>query len=377
VVDAAGVPVGDAYLSSARESDAAAGGGAAQARMMVGWSWGAGGKPVLTAPDGTFALTSLSPGTYVVRAYRKGGGEAIADHVAVGATVRLQIKPTASLSGTAKRHDGTVAEQITVSVTDPKVGFERSETFFRTGGRFMVKDLPASHVTVTVRADGGQARVEVDLAEGQARSGVDVVLEDLIAITGRIVDLVTKQPVPGIMMTARPATGGGSFSVSFGEDGDLAEISDETGRFTVRNVPTGQLRLRGFPRDWATSDYGFAAAIRMVTGSGTVDVGDLGILRKRIKDGEIAGELGVNFKDSVPGAPPEQHVFEVSYVDPAGPCAKTALKVGDVVTSIDGIGVAGVDAANASTLLNAPVGATLTLGLARGVSIAVVLGAPR
>jgi C-terminal processing protease CtpA/Prc len=63
-------------------------------------------------------------------------------------------------------------------------------------------------------------------------------------------------------------------------------------------------------------------------------------------------------------------------IDPSGPAATTALVVGDVVTSIDGVSVVGVDPSTAVSLLYVPLGTTIQLGLARGATVAVMT-APR
>ncbi len=104
VVNASGTPVSDAFISAARESDAA---GARQSTPQSTRDfWGDEDKPVLTGVDGAFAVTKLAPGKYTLRAYRKGGGEALVEHIAVGSTARMQIKPTGSIEGVARR-DGS------------------------------------------------------------------------------------------------------------------------------------------------------------------------------------------------------------------------------------------------------------------------------
>jgi hypothetical protein len=57
VVDAAGAPVNDAFISAARESDAA--GAQKTAATQTRWSWDE--KPVLTSTDGSFTVSKLSP----------------------------------------------------------------------------------------------------------------------------------------------------------------------------------------------------------------------------------------------------------------------------------------------------------------------------
>jgi protocatechuate 3,4-dioxygenase beta subunit len=99
VEDADGKPVTDAFVSASRESDAAG----AQGSNVDSARWSADNQPVLTGTDGTFTITKLPPGNYTLFAQRKGGGEASAEHVPVGATTRLQIKPTGSIEGTVHR----------------------------------------------------------------------------------------------------------------------------------------------------------------------------------------------------------------------------------------------------------------------------------
>ncbi len=373
VVDASGTPVSDAFISAARESDAA-GAQQSSARSTRGF-WGDNEKPVLTGVDGTFVVTRLAPGTYALRAYRKGGGEALVEHIAVGATARLQIKPTGSIEGVARRDGGPLPPELTIELEDLKTGFERSETFYRTEGRFVLHDLPAGHVTLTARAEGGQAKIEVDLAEGQEKTGVTVTLEELVTLVGRVVDLATKQPVPGMRVFARPAMGSGGFSFSWGGD-DNDNISDTAGKFTVKRVARGKIAIQGMAKEWKESDYSWFRVLRTVEGSGTIELGDLGVIKKRIKEGETGGEIGLHFKEQAPDQPPDLAKLEVSFIDPKGPCAKLDIKIGDVITAVDGIDVTGGNSMHAWTLINARVGTKLSLTLARGPTISVTLAAP-
>ncbi len=373
VVDASGAPVSDAFLSTARESDAA-GAQDSGARGTRDW-WGDDQKPVLTGVDGAFVVGKLSPGKYTLRAYRKGGGEALAEHVAVGTTARLQIKPTGSIEGVAKRDAGPLPPELTISVEDLKTGFSRTETFFRTDGRFTVHDLPAGHFTLTARAEGGQAKTEVELAEGQTKAGVTVTLEQLVTLIGRVVDSVTKQPVAGMMLFARPAVGSQDFSFAWGED-DNDHITDAAGAFTLKRVARGKLAIQGMAKEWKESEYTWFRVFKEVTGTGTIDLGDLPVMKKRIKEGQTAGELGLHFKEAPPDQAPEDAKLEVSFIEPRGPCAKQDIKVGDVIAAIDGVDVLGGNTMHAWTLMNAPVGTKLTIGLARGTSFSVTLAAP-
>ena len=368
VSDPNGAPVSDAYVTAARESDAAGARGSSVAETR----WSFDEKPVLSGTDGAFAVTRLSPGKYTIRAYRKGGGEAVVEHVALGSTAKLVIKATGSITGVAHR-EGKQVQELRVEVVDAKTGFHRNESFFRTGGAFELHDLPAGNFTLTASAEDGKKQLTVDLTDGQNKEGLDIVLDELVKLTGRIVDAQTKAPVPGFKVNAALAKSRGNFI--FGETDDES-VTDEQGRFTVVDAPRGKITLTGFPKDFMEGDYGFMSIPREITGSGTVDVGDLPVLKKRLKENQTAGELGIHFAEAPPDTEPEQHQFKVSFIDPAGPAAKLDIKVGDVVTTIDGMSVAGVDYANGYTLMRAPVGTKLVLGLARGTTVTVVLAAP-
>jgi hypothetical protein len=375
VVDTNGSPISDAFISAVRESDAA-GANQSSAQGTRGWGWGDEDKPVLTGTDGTFTITKLAPGKHTLRAYRKGGGEAIAEHVAVGTTVKLQIKHVGSIEGMAKRAGGgALPDELAVSVEDLKTGFARSEAFYKTNGHFIIHDLPAGHFTLTVSAEGGQQKIEVDLSEGQQKTGIEVTLEDLVTLTGRVVDMMSKQPVMGLMVFAAPAKSNAGFSFSFGDE-ETGHISDAAGKFTVKRAPKGKLAIQGMAKEWKEAEYSWFRVFRTVTTSGTVDLGDIGVLKKRIKEGETAGKLGLHYKEQAPDADPETASLEVSFIEPNSPASKVDVKVGDVITSVDGIDVTGGGSMHAWTMMNAPVGTKLTIGLKRGTTFSVTLAPP-
>jgi protocatechuate 3,4-dioxygenase beta subunit len=368
VADTEGKPVSDAFVSAARESDAA---GAQKSSVQeTRWSWDE--KPVITSTDGTFSVGKLSPGSYTIRAYRKGGGEAVAEHVAVGSTAKLQIKATGSVDGMVKRAGG-MPDELEITMRDLTTGFYRSEKFFKTSGHYTVHDVPKGHFQISAQVEGGTKQIEIDLADTEAKTGVDFELEPLVTLTGRVVEYGTQKPVPGMRMFAQLAQGGGGFSFSSDERDN---ITDEAGKFTVKNVPKGKIAIRAWPKDFRESDYMGLNVYRAIDGTGTVDVGDLPILKKRVKQGDPVGELGIHFAQQPPDTLPEKREFKVSFIDPAGPAAKTDIKVGDIIITIDGMDITGESSGNSWTLMRAPPGTKLSLGLQRGVTVVVVLANP-
>ena len=371
VEDADGKPVTDAFVVATRESDAAG----SQHSSIEETRWNADDHPVLTGTDGTFTISKLTPGTYTLLAQRKGGGEAVAEHVAVGANASLRIKPTGSIEGTVHR-DGGAPEELTVSLADPVTGFSRSEQFFRSAGGYAIHDLPAGHFVITYSAEGGQKQQKLDLGEGEHKTGVDIELDPLVTITGRIVGLDTHQPAAGITVLATPGKGSSwSFMGGMGDE-DRDNISDDSGRFTLRNAPRGTVTLMGWPKDWREGEYGFFRTVREVQGTGTVDIGDITVVHRRVKPGDAVGELGVHWAEQVPGAQLDEQIWKVSWIDPAGPAAKTDLKVDDIVTAVDGNDITGTNAANGWMLMQAAPGTTIKLGLARGITVAITLAPP-
>lgn len=373
VTDASGQPVPDAYLSTRRESDAA---GAAEGAAAAQTRWGWDQKPVVTDTGGTFKLTELAPGRYTIRAYRRGGGEAIGEHIAVGSTARLVIKPTGSIAGTVSAPGGTPPEQVTIQVRDDKVGFARSETFFRTAGAFAMRDLPAGTFVVRATGGGAEGTTTVTLTEGQQLAGLVVELSPKVTLVGRLVDLRDGTPVPGITMSAAPTTAGnGGFSFSMGGGADAKErISDADGRFSIVDAPTGAVTVTGFTMDWKNSPYGWFTYPTQVRGTGKVDLGDLKMPRRLIRGNEVGGDLGFDLKEAPPGQTPDQHVSEVSHVRAGGPAEAAGLKAGDVINTTDGVDITGGNYYLTWTLWNVPVGTKVVLGLASGAAITITAG---
>jgi PDZ domain len=182
--------------------------------------------------------------------------------------------------------------------------------------------------------------------------------------------------VAGIMVrvTARK---GGDNSFSFDNTGGpRKEVSDADGRFEVADAPSGKATLSGFPIDFSDSDYDFVFKPIEVVGTGVSEVGDVPAIKRRVKRGEPAGELGLSFVQMPPDLEPGQYELKVSRVRPGSPAAAVGIAAGDVVVAVDGHDVRGERVAMGWTLMNVAVGAKVRLGLARGVTVEVTAGPP-
>ncbi len=376
VRDDRGEPVSDAWVVANRESDAA-GALAGRAARATRWSWGRSDRPVVTDPTGAFVVRELSPGNYTLRAYRRGGGEAVAEHVAVGGTVALVIKATGEVAGTVAAADGTAPEEFEVGLRDPQTSFVRSESFYRTGGAFTMRDLPAGNFAVTVTAAGGRAMQEVALAAGEQRAGLRFVLEGNRTVRGRIVDVESGAPVPAITARITPRKGSSDvFSFTAGEGGARKHISGEDGRFEIAEAPVGKAYLVGFPIDFADGEYGFIRHPIEIAGEGEIDLGDIPAAKRRVKRDETAGDLGLGYVEQPPDTEPERLELKVSHVRPGGPAATAGIAAGDVVIAVDGVDVRAERHSLAWALMSVKVGTKLRLGLARGATVEVTAGPP-
>ncbi len=345
VIDASGKAIADVFVSAEREMGERVGRDAFRDR----W-WG---KPaVLTDSDGAFTLTQLTPGSYTVSARRNGGGDALVEHVAAGTATKLQIRPTGSIAGVIKSSEPV--DEVAVSVRDEQQQFWRVETLFRRRA-FQIDELPAGRFKLSIGAAGKQQDVQVDLAEGEHKSGVVIELAPLVDVTGRLVDRATHQPIPRCRVDEL-------YSVrrTFPSwDSDRAYVTDAQGRFTLKNVTPGRLRVEGDP-----PGYIEFYVTRMI-GSEPVDLGDILV----DPEAEGIGDAGLDFKEW-DGKDAETYRLEVSAV--TGPAAKAGIKVGDVVTSINGVDTT-VGELYSYYLLRRPPGTAIAIGLARGVTVNVVL----
>ena len=358
VVDEKGEPVGDAWVVAVSERrfgrDTVA---------FTRWA-GTGTRPVVSAPDGTFALTKLAAGSYVVRAYRTGGGEALAEHVSTGSTIKLQIRATASIAGTVTDRTGTIQELV---VTVAGENFTRTERFFGTRGKYAIGELPKGRYRVLWEAEHGFKQLpEIALEEGESKTSVDVELEPLVTVTGRVVDLRARTPVPAITVIGHPAARDQATYSARRE-----AISDAAGRFQLSRLPTGplELQLKGH------EPYPEASAVRSVDRTtGTVDVGDLPIVKSRAT-GDDAGDLGFELELSRETTIAKRE-RKVETIEPAGPAARSGLRAGDVIIRVDGIDVRGAGYDHWDAAVAAPPGTKLVLELARGATVSIVLARP-
>ncbi|KIG14851.1 hypothetical protein DB30_06305 [Enhygromyxa salina] len=374
VVDEHGSPVADAFVDAERMSDRA-GASARSSRQAMRWSWGR--KPVLTDQDGRFELDELPDGVFLVRAHRKGGGEASLEEVAIGADVELVIATTGSLGGTVVDPGNPAPERFRVVARDPEQGISIGDEFFRTNGVWALRELPPGSYSLSASSSAGTTELEVVLGEGEQRDDLVLELESRVTIRGRIIDLDTREGIAGFEVNAA-GPGGGRRRLRVGDlGGDAANVTDADGRFELPEVPSGRTRIIARLRTGgADKPYDFAFTVREIQPTPAVqDIGDIEAIARRVERGKQPGELGYTIVEPDPSAAPEDSKIVVALVRPGGPAAAAGLEVGAVIESVDGHAIGG-DANRYRTLSQVPAGATITLGLEQGASVKITAAAP-
>lgn len=368
VRDAGGGPLTDAFVEATRESESAAAGSGPNRRAWFSHN----DRPILTDADGRFVADSLLPGKYSVRAFRRGGGEATAEHVALGSDLVLTIAETGRLAGTVALEGGGAPQEFTASVEDAKTGYRRSDTFFRTGGAWSFAELPQGDYKLSVSAPEGTRTLDVSLASGEERSGLRVELAGKVTVRGTVVDL-EGAPIPGVEVRI---SSGRSFRFG-GDEGDNKHVSDAAGRFEVARAPVGAVRIDVSPGRGGPEAYGranFAAQIE--AGGAVVELPPIRLAKRQVERGDAVGDLGLSLRPADPGADPMQAKHVVALVRPGGPAAAAGLQVGDEIVRVGGQDVTGVNAYLYRALTQVPVGAVVRLEVARGATLELTAAAP-
>lgn len=371
VRDEGGAPAPDVFIETTRESErasAAAGSGAATSPHFLGGR----GRPILTDSDGRFVAEGLVPGKYTVRAFRRGGGEALAEHVPIGEDLVLTIAPTGRLAGIVVAPGGGAPDEFSVLVVEPVKGYRRTDTFFRTGGAWSFGELPAGSYNLQVTAGEGTRAVDLSLGPGEERTGLRVELAAKVTLRGRVVGL-GDEPVPGIEVMVSES---GSFRFD-PESRDRRHISDATGHFEITRAPVGQVVVRAFAASGVTSEFVGASFVARIDGPGpVVELPPIRLAARRVAPGEVQGDLGYQLRSPDPGADPLKPRLIVGFVRPAGPAAAAGLRVGDEITAVNGRDVTGASGYLHNALIQVGVGGVVRLELTRGTSVELIAAVP-
>jgi RNA polymerase sigma-70 factor (ECF subfamily) len=195
------------------------------------------GAPVRTDIDGRFEQTGLEPGTYRVIAYRRGGGTAMVENVALGDDVELRMAAAGRLSGTVVDASGKPVGGFDIWAAGNEITTRYYPAAGGTGA-WAFDGLEAGNYVLlaSANAETQEAYLPVTLAPGEQRDGIELRLGPVAAVSGRLVRK-DGSPAKAVRVTAAIASGPDPRDVSF--DG-----TDDAGRFDIEPVPPGPIIVR-------------------------------------------------------------------------------------------------------------------------------------
>lgn len=275
VIDDGGAPVVDAHVVAVREPES---GGPEPVDARTIARWAGGNNAVLVDQDGQFTIGRLTDGPYTVRAYRRGGGEAFAEHLRPGADVTLTLVPTATVGG---RLLGEPPEAFAVVLIDPSTMFARTEEFLRTGGRWSLAGVQAGRYELRIESPAGSASRTLELRPGEQRSDLQIDLDDAGRVRGRAVDAETGAPLAGM----RVLVGSAAARTRFGSPGREI-VTGPDGRFEIAGLLPGEAWLSAMPNDpMATPGLMGGHTTVTVAAGATIDAPDIQVLHVPRGDG--------------------------------------------------------------------------------------------
>lgn len=206
---------------------------------------------VLTAPDGTFAIPTLSAGTWRITATAGDHAPATSEPITVdGEHARTGVELVVT-SGAVVRGIVTDTAGKPVAAADVRVvaqGFvswrARRQAFTGEDGRFAIDGLARRGVEVVAwHESGASAIVPVDF-EATAEQEIELVLDINGGIRGTVVDK-TGQPIGDAQVIAEPDWSGGTADRAVWSVRGVQEaVTDQGGAFSFSGLPDGSYRVR-------------------------------------------------------------------------------------------------------------------------------------
>jgi protocatechuate 3,4-dioxygenase beta subunit len=218
--------------------------------------------------------------------------------------VTLQLQAGGRLTGTVRSAGGRAVQGFRLVASDVRTDGDfptRQELDFA-GDRFVVEDMVAGKVALTVTLPDGRAgKAEATVTAGTTTQ-VDVVVEAGVTLSGRLVD-AAGAPIPGVFVDVD-----GVFSPRAGADG----------RFSVEDLAPGEHRVIAWGRGGQLAER----KVTLTSGK-AVDLGDWRMGSARVEPGRLGLFFAMSGND-----------VTVSWLAEGGPA--TSLRVGDIVKAIDG-----------------------------------------
>lgn len=307
----------------------------------------------VTAVDGSFTLSGLSPGSYALAARSPDGGEGTTARVVAGASrATITIERPGAIAGTLADFPSVPVVYATPVVhTTPMTGADSvpgvaDRTTFRITGLKPGRYLVSAHTAVE-----GDGRV----VEVQAGTTTKLALASRgrAAIDATVIDFRTRAPIPGVMCQVVVAAEGLGSTTNW--DWRTAPRTDARGKITIDPAPAGEVVIRCVLAEWRRSRPS-ADLIVKAGARATVQLLSAELLPS------WPSTVGIDF-DARVTAP------RVSRVVPGSPAAAAGILPGDLVVTVDRVAVGGLNGNGVWHLIDShEIGSEVTIGVQRGAA---------
>ncbi len=243
---------------------------------------GGGGTASPTDAEGRFRVAGVVPGeALVVHAGdakgRSGASDPFRlDEGGTAAGIRVALKPPGSLSGRVRREDGRSAQGATLRLVrgafDPQQPWNwqwqrKSAQAHPVGaeGEFRIEPLAPGKYTLLAEAEGAGSITApaLELAESEAKEGVEVVLPEDRPISGKVVD-GDRRPVAGAAVTVKEKPKPEMAMYFGGQQEPVEAVTDAEGGFVLHGLGAGDYQVEA-------SFHGMVPA-RAAAKAGTADL---------------------------------------------------------------------------------------------------------
>lgn len=216
-------------------------------------------RPVLSGPDGAFAIERLRRGTYdLVAEGDKGRARGEQTRVQTGGHTTISLAPLATLTGRVR----VGAQPAPATDIACALSSQAPHRTTSTNGTYALARLAPGTYQCTARGNAGTATGSVEVSTGAAE--LDLVLQPWASLTGTVVDATTGEPIAGLLVATDVSD---MMDIMLGS----APATDARGRFTVERLAPGPGTLmvmeRGSPLPIASSSYELVAGQRLDLGT--------------------------------------------------------------------------------------------------------------
>lgn len=337
VVDANGQAVSDVRVVAFRADD----------RSALAFTDGGDQPSTVSATDGTFAISDLDAGGYLLHARGGDGSEAMVRDVAAGQkNVVITLQHPGGIDGVLVGFSSPPAVRAYRQL--PGGGYTQNVFAIVDGTAFHFRGL--SPATYQVSAIGAETDAKpVDVTAGHTAT-MTLQARDSTTIRGRVVEWGTGAPVAGLRCSPglRPT---GSRVPSW--IWSISSFTDDAGGFVLEDAPGGDVAVFCF----ASNPYYAPGEAYLSTRSGQDATCEVPVVK--IEPGTRETSFGALFEiGTIP--------CRVSMVVPQGPADRAGIRIGDVLATIDGANVENLLPGGVHWVVSRrPVGSTLHLGLLR------------